>query len=99
MYKMVNCQTILDEMCGGDSNNLHYVLIHKLENAVDEQSNSAFDYAYSLIDTACKTILVQRKESIHSNNNLPKRFGCGYFRLEHQATIVKAKGSGESSLA
>jgi len=71
---MKNCRTIFDRLTDDNGHNLNYELVGKIESAVNEQSNSAFDLAYSLIDTACKTIQSERNENDNQNDDLPKRF-------------------------
>jgi hypothetical protein len=67
-FRLFGTRRIL-ELCGDSEQIEHH--IDELERAVNTNPGLAIDAAKALIETACKTILVERQQPIQSNWDVP----------------------------
>jgi hypothetical protein len=72
-FQMLKCRKLVETYQTKEELALISSLLGAIEQTVTDGSNGAFCLAYSLIDTACKTIFSQRGIS-DGDYDLPKRF-------------------------
>jgi hypothetical protein len=70
-----------------------------LERAVIENPGLAFDLARTLVESACKTILTDRKIPFGSDDELPKLFKAVTTTLPFLPKAASGEGEGRKSLA
>lgn len=72
--------------------------VKAIEQAVVENAGLAFDLAKTLIESACKTILTDRKTAFKGNDDLPKLFKAVTEALPFLPTGAAAEGEVRKSL-
>lgn len=72
--------------------------VKALERAVAENPGLAFDLARTLVESACRTILVERKQTFSEDDDLPKLFKAVANVLPLLPSGGAADGSGRRSL-
>jgi hypothetical protein len=72
--------------------------IKSIEEAVIKKPGFAFDLARTLIESVCKTILVERKISFNSDDDLPKLFKVVTTNLPFLPSLASAETEARKSL-
>jgi len=72
--------------------------VDALERAVVENPGLAFDLAKTLVESACRTILAERKQSHSSDDDLPKLFKTVTAFLPLAPSSASANSGGHNSL-
>lgn len=75
------------------------VQIKAIERAVIENPGLAFDLAKTVVESACKTILSERKIEFESNSDLPKLFKTVTLNLPMLPVAASSEAEARKSLA